>query len=148
MIGYSSLKSSRVLNIEDIRSLAQRRLPRVVFDYLDGGAEAEITVRRNRRAFEDIMLRPRQAVALAQCGLRTTVLGTEISMPVILAPVSYSRLMHSGGEVAAARAAGSMGTGYILATISGYKLEDVKAATSGPAWYQLYWRSGDRRRCN
>jgi isopentenyl diphosphate isomerase/L-lactate dehydrogenase-like FMN-dependent dehydrogenase len=81
-------------------------------------------------------------VAFAQCDFRTAVLGTEISIPVIPAPVSYSRLMHPGGELAAARAAGSMGTGYILATISGYKLEDVKTATSGPAWYQLYLIGG------
>ena len=138
----SKLRSSRVVNIADLRRIAEQRVPKVVFDYLDGGAESEITLRENCRAFEDITLRPRQAVAFGECDLRTQVLGTEISFPAILAPVGYSRLMHPGGEVAAATAAGKAGTGYILSTISGHKLENVKAGTSGPAWYQLYLVGG------
>ena len=134
--------SPRVVNINDLRGLAKRRLPRAVFDYLDGGAEGETTLGENRRAFEAITFRPRQAVAVDGCDLRTRVLGTEISFPVILAPVGYSRLMHPGGEVAAARAAGKAGTGYILSTISGHKLEDVKAGSTGPVWYQLYLVGG------
>ncbi|HEX6467019.1 MAG TPA: alpha-hydroxy acid oxidase [Terriglobales bacterium] len=122
--------------------MAKRRLPKVVFDYLDGGAESEITLRENNRAFEDVMFRPRQAVAVRECDLRTQVLGTEIAFPALLAPVGYSRLMHPGGEVVAARAAGKAGIGYILSTISGHKLEDVKTAISGPAWYQLYLLGG------
>src|SRR5207253_6668444 len=114
----------------------------VGFDYLDGGAESEITLRENCRAFEDITLRPRQAVAFGECDLRTQVLGTEISFPAILAPVGYSRLMHPGGEVAAAQEAGKAGTGYILSTISAHKLENVKAASQGPVWYQLYLLGG------
>src|SRR6266700_1078103 len=129
------LSSSRVVNISDLRRIAEQRVPRVVFDYLDGGAESEITLRENCRAFEEITFRPRQAVAISKCDLRTTVLGTEISFPAILAPVGYSRLMHPGGEVAAARAAGEAGTGYVLSTISGHTLENVNAATPGPAWY-------------
>jgi len=122
--------------------VAQERLPKVVFDYLDGGAEAETTLRENTRAFSDIQFLPRQAVAFDQCDLRTRVLGHEISLPVMLAPVGYSRLMHPAGEAGAAAAAGSIGTGYILSTISGYALEQVKAATSGPTWYQLYLLGG------
>lgn len=122
--------------------MAQERLPKVVFDYLDGGAEAETTLRENTRAFSDIQFLPRQAVAFDQCDLRTRVLGHEISLPVMLAPVGYSRLMHPAGEAGAAAAAGSIGTGYILSTISGYALEQVKAATSGPTWYQLYLLGG------
>jgi isopentenyl diphosphate isomerase/L-lactate dehydrogenase-like FMN-dependent dehydrogenase len=136
------LSPSRVVNIADLRSIAEKRVPKAVFDYLDGGAEGEVTLRENCRAFEDITFRPRHAVAVEECDLRTTVLGTEISLPAILAPVGYSRLMHPGGEVAAALAAGEAGTGYILSTISGQKLEDVKAATKGPAWYQLYLVGG------
>jgi isopentenyl diphosphate isomerase/L-lactate dehydrogenase-like FMN-dependent dehydrogenase len=117
-------------------------VPRAVFDYLDGGADGEITLRENCRAFEDIIFRPHQAVAMENCNLRTTVLGQEISFPAMLAPVGYSRLMHPEGEVAAARAAGEAGTGYILSTISGHKLEDVKAGTKGFAWYQLYLAGG------
>jgi len=136
------LAASRVLNIADLRRLAERRVPRAVFDYLDGGADGEITLRENCRAFEDITFRPHQAVAMENCNLRTTVLGQEISFPAMLAPVGYSRLMHPEGEVAAARAAGEAGTGYILSTISGHKLEDVKAGTKGFAWYQLYLAGG------
>src|SRR6202023_203513 len=89
-----------------------------------------------------VTFRPRHAVAFANCDLRATVLGHELSLPAMLAPVGYSRLMHPGGEVAAARAAGKAGTGYILSTISGHKLEDVRAGSSGPVFYQLYLMGG------
>lgn len=134
--------ASRVVNIADLRRIAEHRVPKAVFGYLDGGAEGEVTLRENCRAFEDIVFRPRHAVAVGDCDLRTTALGTEISFPVMLAPVGYSRLMHPGGEVAAARAAGDAGIGYMLSTISGHRLENVKAATKGPAWYQLYLVGG------
>src|SRR6476646_4805335 len=138
----AKLAPSRGLNVADLRRIAKRRVPRAVFDYLDGGADAEITLRENCRAFEDVIFRPHQAIAMENCDLRTTVLGNEISFPAMLAPVGYSRLMHPEGEIAAARAAGEAGTGYILSTISGHKLEDVKAGTKGFAWYQLYLIGG------
>src|ERR1700692_2277350 len=137
-----SVNSPHVVNIHDMRRLAKRRLPRVVFDYLDGGAEGEVTLRENCRVFDDVTFRPRHAVAFANCDLRATVLGHELSLPAMLALVGYSRLMHPGGEVAAARAAGKAGTGYILSTISGHKLEDVKAGSSGPVFYQLSLMGG------
>jgi isopentenyl diphosphate isomerase/L-lactate dehydrogenase-like FMN-dependent dehydrogenase len=137
-----SVDSPHVVNIGDLRRIAKRRLPAVVFDYLDGGAEGEVTLRENCRVFDDVTFRPRHAVAFANCDLRTSVLGHEISFPAMLAPVGYSRLMHPGGEVAAARAAGKAGTGYTLSTISGHKLENVKAASTGPVWYQLYLMGG------
>jgi len=137
-----SVASPRVVSIADLRRLARRQLPRVVFDYLDGGAEGEVTLRENCRAFEDVTFRPRHAVAVPSCDLRTRVLDLDLSLPFLLAPVGYSRLMHPGGEVAAARAAGAAGTAYILSTISGHKLEDVKAASAGPVWYQLYLMGG------
>jgi isopentenyl diphosphate isomerase/L-lactate dehydrogenase-like FMN-dependent dehydrogenase len=130
--------SSRIVSIEDFRPAARRRLPKVVFDYLDGGAEGEVTLRENRRAFEEVTLRPRQAVIFPQCDLRTRVLGFDLTLPFLLAPVGYSRLMHPDGEVAASRAAGSAGTAYILSTISGHRMEDVRAASSGPVFYQMY----------
>src|SRR6266853_1953191 len=137
-----AVASPRVINIEDLRPLARRRLPRAVFDYLDGGAEAEITLRENCRVFEEVTFRPRHAVAVPDCDLRTRVLGFDISFPALLAPVGYSRLMHPDGEAGAARAAGVAGTGYILSTISGHSLEDVKAASAGPVCYQLYLLGG------
>jgi L-lactate dehydrogenase (cytochrome) len=136
------LSPSEVVNISDLRRLAEKRAPKAVFDYLDGGADSEITLGENTRAFRDILFRPRQAVAFGQCGLSVKVLGREISFPAMLAPVGYSRMMHPGGEVVAARAAGEAGTGYILSTISGHKMENVKAATPGFAWYQLYLVGG------
>jgi len=136
------LSPSRVVNIADLRRMAEARVPRAVFDYLDGGADDEITLRENCSAFQEITFRPRQAVFAGECDLRTRVLGNEISFPAMLAPVGYSRLMHPGGEIVAARAAGEAGTGYILSTISGHALEKVKAATSGFAWYQLYMIGG------
>ncbi len=137
-----SVASPRVVNIADLRALARRRVPRAVFDYLDGGAEGEVTLRENCRVYEDITFRPRHAVAFADCPLRTRVLGFDLALPFLLAPVGYSRLMHPVGEVGAARAAGQAGTAYILSTISGHKLEDVKAASTGPVFYQLYLLCG------
>src|SRR6202165_4176351 len=129
-----SVNSPHVVNIPDLRRVAQRRRPRAVFDYLDGGAEGEVTVRENCRVYEDVTFRPRHAVAFADCSLCTRVLGFDLALPFLLAPVGYSRLMHPTGEVAAARAAGVAGTAYILSTISGHKLEDVKAASNGPGF--------------
>jgi isopentenyl diphosphate isomerase/L-lactate dehydrogenase-like FMN-dependent dehydrogenase len=137
-----SVESPRVLNIEDLRRKAKRRLPRVVFDYIDGGAENESTLRANCRAFEATTLRPRCAVATPMCDLRTTVLGTSLSMPLILAPVGSCRLMFPRGEEAAAHAAGEAGILYTLSTLSGCRLEDVAAASGRAVWYQLYLVGG------
>jgi len=134
--------SPRVVAIEDLRPLARRRVPKAVFDYLDGGAEGEVTLRENCRAFQDVSFRPRHAVSFPSCDLGTRVLGFDLSLPFLLAPVGYSRLMHPEGEIAAARAAGQAGTGYILSTISGHRLEDVKAGSSGPVFFQLYLMGG------
>lgn len=141
-LSSSSLSSSKIVNIEDLRRMARDRVPKSVFDYLDGGAESELTLNENCRAFRDVTFRPRGAVALSECRLSTTVVGHELAVPFMLAPVGYSRLMHPEGELAAAGVAGEFGTGYILSTISGHKLEDVKSATTGPAWYQLYLLGG------
>src|SRR5438876_6845274 len=137
-----SVGPPRVLNIEDLRRAARRRLPRVVFDYIDGGAEDERTLRANCRAFEAFTLRPRGAIATQVCEMATTVLGTPLTMPVILAPVGSCRLMYPRGEEAAARAAGNAGIIYTLSTRSGCRLEDVAAASEGPVWYQLYLVGG------
>jgi isopentenyl diphosphate isomerase/L-lactate dehydrogenase-like FMN-dependent dehydrogenase len=137
-----SVQSPHVVCIEDFRPMARQRVPKSVFDYLDGGAEGEVTLRENCRIFNDVTFRPRHAVALADCSLCTTVLGFNVSLPFLLAPVGYSRLMHPGGEVAASRAAGKAGTAYILSTISGHKLEDVRRASPGPVFYQLYLMGG------
>ena len=132
------MDTSRFVNISDLRLAARRRLPRSVFDYIDGGADGEITLRENVRAFEDVAFRPHCAVDAPPADLSTTVLGTRISMPIICAPVGSSRMFWPRGEEAAASAAGAAGTLYCLSTLSGCRLEDVRTATSGPAWFQLY----------
>ncbi len=137
-----AVQSPRVVSISDFRPLAQRRLPKPVFDYLDGGADGEVTLGENCRVFDDVTFRPRYGVPVSNCDLRTRVLGFDISFPAVLAPVGYSRLMHPDGEAGAARAAGAAGTGYILSTISGHRLEDVKAASTGPVCFQLYLMGG------
>ena len=89
---HKRVQPPRVINIEDLRRVAKRRLPRVVFDYIDGGAEAELTLRANCRAFEAVTFRPRCAVATSTCDLRTTVLGTSLSMPLVLASLGRPEL--------------------------------------------------------
>ena len=132
----------RVVNISDLRRLAKRRLPRAVFDYIDGGADAEVTLGENCRVFDEVTFRPRHAVAVPRCELGTAVLGTPVDMPILLAPVGSSRMFYPRGEEVAAREAGTAGTIYVLSTLSGCRLEDVKRATSRPAWYQLYLVGG------
>jgi L-lactate dehydrogenase (cytochrome) len=99
-------------------------------------------LRENCRVFDDVILRPRNAVAIPQCDLHVTVLGQRLELPFLLAPVGSSRMFYPRGEEAAARAAGAAGTAYILSTLSGCRLEDVKAASSKPVWYQLYLVGG------
>ena len=140
--GSRAVASPHGVGIGDFRPLARLRLPRPVFDYLDGGADGEVTLRENCRVFDDVTFRPRYAVPVSDCDLRTRVLGFEVSFPALLAPVGYSRLMHPDGEKGAARAAGRAGTAYILSTISGHRVEDVKAASSGPVCFQLYLMGG------
>jgi L-lactate dehydrogenase (cytochrome) len=136
------LHAPRIVNIDDLRTLARRRVPRVVFDYIDGGADAEVTLRENVRVFEDVVLRPRGAVAVQSVDLGVHLLGDRFALPFLLAPIGSSRMFYPRAEVHAARAAGEAGTGYVLSTLSGCALENVKAATRGPAWYQVYLVGG------
>jgi len=108
------VNTSRFVNISDLRLAAKRRLPRSVFDYIDGGADGEITLRENVRAFEDVAFRPHCAAEAPPPDPATTVLGTPISMPIICAPVGSSRMFWPRGEEAAAAAAGAAGTLYCL----------------------------------
>jgi isopentenyl diphosphate isomerase/L-lactate dehydrogenase-like FMN-dependent dehydrogenase len=131
----------RVINIEDLRRLARRRAPDVIFDYIDGGAEAEVTLRDNRRSWEDVLFRPRNAVRVPTRDTSTTLFGVQLSMPLLLAPVGYSRSFHPDGEVGVGRAAREAGIGYVLSTFSGYAVENV-AKAAGTLWYQLYLAGG------
>ncbi|HYK98707.1 MAG TPA: alpha-hydroxy acid oxidase [Candidatus Acidoferrales bacterium] len=127
-----------VINIADLRRLARGRVPRVVFDYIDGGADDEVTLRENERIFDDVTFRPRTAVVTPSVDLSTTVLGAKLALPFILAPVGSTRLMYPRGEALAARAATTAGTAYTLSTLSGTTIEEVRRTATGTLWYQLY----------
>jgi L-lactate dehydrogenase (cytochrome) len=132
----------RAVNIEDLRRLAERRAPRAVFDYVDGGAEGEVTLRDNQRCWDEILFRPRNATHVPNPDLRTRVLGFDLSLPFLLGPIGFSRLVNSQGERAVAAAAGEAGVGFCMSSFSGYPCEQVAAAARGPLWYQLYLAGG------
>ncbi len=138
--------ASQLVTVERARTLAKRRLPAVVFDYLDGGAETETTVRANREALLQIRFRPKMGVTagVPAPNLSTTVLGTPVALPVLLSPVGFTRSMNVAGDVAAARAAGAAGTVFTLSSMSGHTIEEVAEAATGPAWFQLYFLGGRR----
>jgi L-lactate dehydrogenase (cytochrome) len=136
---------ARVVNTDDMAARARRRLPRGVFDAIEGGAGDEVTMRANRAALQRVWLRPRALADVSRRDLSTTVLGQPVSMPVLLAPCGMARLAHSEAELAVARAAARAGTVFAVSGASSYSLEDVAAAAHGPLWYQLYLppRRGD-----
>ena len=131
-----SLKS--ITCIEDLRTLARRRVPKAFFDYADGGSYTESTLRANRADLEAIKLRQRVMVDVSQRSLETTILGETRSAPIILAPVGLTGMQHGDGEILAAQAAQEAGIPYTLSTMSICSIEDVAAATKKPFWFQLY----------
>ena len=138
-----SLAAPKVVNVKDLRRLARARLPDAVFDYLDGAADDEVTLLDSEKAFHEVLFKPRFSVAMPSSDLSVTVLGHKLDLPFLLAPIGYSRLMHPRGELASSRAAGRHGTAYILSTMSGHTIEDVKAESpNGPTFYQLYLAGG------
>lgn len=136
------MQVEKLASIEDLRLIARRRVPKIVFDYIDGGADTEITLVANRAAFDKIEFSPRCAGALQKCNLQRSVLGTTLSLPLLLAPIGYSSVLCPMGELVAARAAAKAGVGYVLSTVSGQRLEDVHDCCRGRTWYQLYMWGG------
>jgi 4-hydroxymandelate oxidase len=126
------------VNLLDIEARAFERLPRETADYFAGGAEDEVTLRANRAAFDSLLLRPRYLVDVSERDLRTTVLGSPVEFPVLLAPTSFQQLAHPDGELATARAAHRAGTLMVLSTFSTVSLEEVQRASAAPKWFQLY----------
>jgi L-lactate dehydrogenase (cytochrome) len=122
--------------------MAKRRVPRAVFDYIDGGADGEVTLRDNRRSWDEILFRPRNAVATPKTDTQVSVLGSDLALPMILAPLGSSRMFHPDGERAAAKAAGEAGIGYTLSTFSGYTFAELAAVSTAPLWYQVYLAGG------
>jgi len=125
-------------NTEDFRRLARKRLPAPLFHYIDGGADDEITLRRNTEAFNNVRLIPDALADLSHMDLSTTVLGQKIGWPVFLSPTGMTRLFHHDGERAVCRAAHKFDTMYSLSTISTVSIEEVGALTPGPKCFQLY----------
>ncbi|MGE3541653.1 MAG: alpha-hydroxy acid oxidase [Candidatus Tectimicrobiota bacterium] len=130
------------VNVDDLRRLARKRAPRPVFDYVDGGADGEVTLRDNRRSWDAILFRPHHAVNIPQPDLRVSVLGCDFTMPFLLAPIGFSRMIHVQGEPAVAAAAGEAGIGFCMSSFSGYACETVAARAQAPLWYQLYLAGG------
>ena len=129
---------AELINLHDFETRAKEALPDAVWNRVEGGAEDEITLRRNREAFERLTLRPRVLLDVAERDLSVTVLGRSISFPVMLAPAGTQRTVHPDGELAAARAAGAAGTIMALGTSSSCTIEEVAGAATGPLWFQLY----------
>ncbi len=128
----------RCHNLTDFRELAKKRLPAPVFHYIDGGADDEITLRRNTTAFDRYDLMPRYLVDVAKIDTRTKLFGKTLEWPVFLSPTGMSRLFHHEKELGVARAAAKAGTLYTLSTLATTRLEDVAAATQGPKMFQIY----------
>lgn len=132
----------RIANVADARRIAKRTLPGVVFDYIDGAADDEVTMRQNVAAFEEVEFRPRMGLDVRDPDLSTTVLGHAVSMPLLLAPCGLVRAMHPDGAAGAARAAASRGTMSVLSTVAGSTLGEVAPAAPGKVWFQLYAAGG------
>lgn len=125
-------------NIADLRLAAQARLPRVVFDYVDGGAQDEVTLQRNRSDFENLILKPRVLVDVAKRSIETPIFGRRLSMPLLLAPTGLTGLIRPDGEVLAATAARDAGIGYVLSSNASTSIERIAEATAAPFWFQIY----------
>lgn len=128
----------RCINIKDLRRAAKGKLPSPLFNYIDGGADDEWTLRRNTAAFDDYELQPHYLNDVGKVDLSTTVLGCELKLPFFLSPTGMSRLFHRDKELGAARAAARAGTLYCLSTMATTSLEDVARATDGPKMFQIY----------
>ncbi len=136
------MRLQRIVNVADARAAARRSLPAVVFDYIDGAADDEITMGQNTRAFGELSFRPRMAASTPSPDLSTTVLGTPVAMPVLLAPCGFVRAMHPDAGPGAARAAASRGTVSVLSTVAGSPVSEVARAAPGRVWFQLYSAGG------
>ncbi len=127
-----------ITNVEDLRQLARRKVPRALFDYVDRGSYDEITYGANSRELKAIRFRQRVLLDATNRSLETTMLGEPFSMPVAISPTGLTGLMHGDGEILAARAAENFGSKYTLSTMSICSIEDVRAAIKKSFWFQLY----------
>lgn len=136
-VGGRTRRLARVLNHVDARTEARALLPRAIFDYVDGGAEDQVTLGRNAGAFRGVEFEPRGATWVQDPHLRTKCLGMDLAYPVLTAPCGAMRLVHPEGDLGVARAAAEAGIGYIATSASGYSLEEI-AQVPGQQWFQAY----------
>ena len=127
-----------ITNIEDLRLLAQKRVPRMFYDYADSGSWTESTYRANESDFQRIKLRQRVAVNIENRSTRSQMIGVDVAMPVAIAPTGMTGMQHADGEILGARAAEKFGIPFTLSTMSICSIEDIAAATTAPFWFQLY----------
>jgi L-lactate dehydrogenase (cytochrome) len=131
----------RGINVDQLRAIAKRRLPAGVFDYIDGGAEDELTLAANTHRFSTITFAPRVLRDVSNVDTSTTLLGRAMPVPLVLAPTGFTRIAHPQGELAVARAAAAADLPYTLSTMSTRSIEEVAAVSQGPKWFQVYvWR--------
>ena len=134
-------KIEKCLNIDDLRKAARRRAHRMVFDYIDGGADDEVTLGRNTSAFNDYDLLFKALAGADKADMSTTLLGEKIDVPFFASPAAGHRLFHTQGEHAVAEAADNAGTIFSLSTLSSVSIEEIASLTRGPKWFQLYvWK--------
>ena len=135
---FSGSNLARALNIADLRAVARRRVPHFVFEYVEGGAEDEATLRCNRAAFESLRLVPQTLVDTSSRHLKTDILGRPSPAPLIIGPTGLNGMLHSDGDIGLARAAARLGIPFTLSTMSTTRLEDVAKQAGGRLWMQLY----------
>ncbi|HLY53136.1 MAG TPA: alpha-hydroxy acid oxidase [Steroidobacteraceae bacterium] len=135
---FSGGPLSRALNIADLREQARRRVPGFAFEYVEGGAEDESSLRRNRTSFERLRLLPQTLVDTSSRHLRTTILGSAAQAPLVIAPTGLNNMLHAEGDLALARAAARLGIPFTLSSLSTTRLEEVAQRAGGRLWMQLY----------
>lgn len=142
LVAPTQRRLERAASVADLRELARRRTPRSVFDYVDGGAEHELSLARARQAFAEVEFRPRVLRDVATVDTARTIVGSPSTLPLVLAPTGFTRMMHHEGEHAVARAAARAGIPYTLSTMGTVSIEEVAAAApDGRHWFQLYlWK--------
>jgi (S)-mandelate dehydrogenase len=128
----------KAISIDDLRTLARKQLPRFMFDYVDGGAEDEVTLQSNRASFERVHFRPHTLVDVSQRDLSATILGAPSALPVIAGPMGLLGLCWREGDLEMGRAAAAAGVPYAVSTVSMQSLEDIARVTSGRLWFQCY----------
>src|SRR5262249_39559357 len=124
--------------LHDFELLARNLLPHPTYEFIAGGAADEHTVAWNVRAWSEIKLKPRVLIDTTEIDIRTTILGAELSSPIVLAPPAYQRMVHPDGELGSVRGAGEAGALYMVSTSTNIPVEELAEAATGPLWFQLY----------